>query len=177
MPATIMVSIVPNRQISQQYDGSSTANGHCIVSAGSATILQPNVFNLYPFSFVLALNWPPPPIPISSYRKDAVKISMDTFIKRFQPENYNKWRSGNDNGLHPEDIHRSRYVQRLNEFFLMYLQWNLTPSTSTFSDSMISKTKSKQNKNQERTSASKRYCRIKFSVVLICRWCLNKLYE
>lgn len=41
------------------------------------------------------------------YRKDAVKISMDTFIKRFQPENYVKWRSGNDIGPHPEDFHRS----------------------------------------------------------------------
>lgn len=42
------------------------------------------------------------------FRKDAVKISMDTFIKRFQPENYSKWRSGNDIGPHPEDMHRSR---------------------------------------------------------------------
>lgn len=42
------------------------------------------------------------------FRKDAVKISMDTFIKRFQPENYSKWRSGNDIAPHPEDMHRSR---------------------------------------------------------------------
>lgn len=41
------------------------------------------------------------------FSKDAVKISMDTFIKRFQPENYMKWRSGNDVGPHPEDSHRS----------------------------------------------------------------------
>lgn len=41
-------------------------------------------------------------------RKDAVKISMDTFIKRFQPENYSKWQSGKDIGPHPEDGHRLR---------------------------------------------------------------------
>lgn len=34
---------------------------------------------------------------------DMVKISMDTFVKRFQPENYIAWISGNDIGPHPED--------------------------------------------------------------------------
>lgn len=48
----------------------------------------------------------------TNFRKDAVKISMDTFIKRFQPENYSKWRSGNDIGPHPEDRpHRSSRSQ------------------------------------------------------------------
>ncbi|XP_031618253.1 probable lysine-specific demethylase 4B [Contarinia nasturtii] len=65
-------------------------------------------------------------------RRDAVKISMDTFIKRFQPENYTKWRSGNDIGPHPEDAHRQ-------------------------SNGSSSKSKSaKRAKNQDRLSALKR---------------------
>ncbi|XP_067626363.1 uncharacterized protein [Eurosta solidaginis] len=34
---------------------------------------------------------------------DMVKISMDTFVKRFQPERYEAWLVGNDVGRHPED--------------------------------------------------------------------------
>ncbi|XP_055692241.1 uncharacterized protein LOC129795185 [Lutzomyia longipalpis] len=33
---------------------------------------------------------------------DMVKISMDTFVKRFQPERYEAWLMGNDIGVHPE---------------------------------------------------------------------------
>lgn len=32
-----------------------------------------------------------------------VKISMDTFVKRFQPEKYDDWVNGTDIGPHPED--------------------------------------------------------------------------
>ncbi|XP_018336496.1 uncharacterized protein LOC108744991 [Agrilus planipennis] len=35
--------------------------------------------------------------------KDMVKISMDTFVKRFQPERYDKWLQGQDIGPHPEE--------------------------------------------------------------------------
>ncbi|KAK4878252.1 hypothetical protein RN001_010758 [Aquatica leii] len=35
--------------------------------------------------------------------KDMVKISMDTFVKRFQPERYEKWLQGVDIGPHPEE--------------------------------------------------------------------------
>ncbi|XP_037888428.1 serine-rich adhesin for platelets-like isoform X2 [Glossina fuscipes] len=34
---------------------------------------------------------------------DMVKISMDTFVKRFQPERYQAWLAGTDYGQHPED--------------------------------------------------------------------------
>ncbi|XP_037918326.1 uncharacterized protein LOC119656091 isoform X3 [Hermetia illucens] len=34
---------------------------------------------------------------------DMVKISMDTFVKRFQPERYEAWLEGKDIGPHPED--------------------------------------------------------------------------
>ncbi|TMW49394.1 hypothetical protein DOY81_005538, partial [Sarcophaga bullata] len=34
---------------------------------------------------------------------DMVKISMDTFVRRFQPERYQAWLEGKDFGLHPED--------------------------------------------------------------------------
>ncbi|CAG5104192.1 Similar to Kdm4B: Probable lysine-specific demethylase 4B (Drosophila melanogaster), partial [Cotesia congregata] len=34
---------------------------------------------------------------------DMVKISMDTFVKRFQPERYDLWLRGEDIGCHPED--------------------------------------------------------------------------
>lgn len=33
---------------------------------------------------------------------DMVKISMDTFVKRFQPERYDLWLKGQDMGCHPE---------------------------------------------------------------------------
>ncbi|XP_076674562.1 lysine-specific demethylase 4B isoform X2 [Andrena cerasifolii] len=35
--------------------------------------------------------------------KDMVKISMDTFVKRFQPQRYELWLRGEDIGPHPED--------------------------------------------------------------------------
>ncbi|XP_011269922.2 uncharacterized protein LOC105259589 isoform X2 [Camponotus floridanus] len=38
-----------------------------------------------------------------SCSKDMVKISMDTFVKRFQPERYDLWLRGEDIGPHPED--------------------------------------------------------------------------
>lgn len=34
---------------------------------------------------------------------DMVKISMDTFVKRFQPDRYDDWINGRDIGPHPED--------------------------------------------------------------------------
>uniref|UniRef100_A0A182NZJ9 [histone H3]-trimethyl-L-lysine(9) demethylase n=1 Tax=Anopheles epiroticus TaxID=199890 RepID=A0A182NZJ9_9DIPT len=34
---------------------------------------------------------------------DMVKILMDTFVKRFQPERYESWMDGSDFGPHPED--------------------------------------------------------------------------
>ncbi|XP_066996796.2 uncharacterized protein [Anabrus simplex] len=35
--------------------------------------------------------------------RDMVKISMDTFVKRFQPDRYHLWLQGKDIGAHPED--------------------------------------------------------------------------
>lgn len=35
--------------------------------------------------------------------KDMVRISMDCFVKRFQPEKYEAWMNGTDIGPHPED--------------------------------------------------------------------------
>lgn len=35
--------------------------------------------------------------------KDMVRISMDTFVKRFQPEKYDSWMDGTDIAAHPED--------------------------------------------------------------------------
>uniref|UniRef100_A0A1A9W6X7 [histone H3]-trimethyl-L-lysine(9) demethylase n=1 Tax=Glossina brevipalpis TaxID=37001 RepID=A0A1A9W6X7_9MUSC len=36
-------------------------------------------------------------------RNDMVKISMETFVKRFQPERYENWLRGIDYGCHPEE--------------------------------------------------------------------------
>jgi len=38
---------------------------------------------------------------------DNVKINMDIFVKRIQPERYELWRTGNDVGYHPEDPTRN----------------------------------------------------------------------
>lgn len=51
-------------------------------------------------------------------RKDGVKISMDTFVKRFQPERYPFWKEGKDIGHHPEDdqsklYHKNRDTSKL----------------------------------------------------------------
>lgn len=40
---------------------------------------------------------------VCNCRPDMVKISMDTFVRRFQPESYEKWLRGEDYGYHPED--------------------------------------------------------------------------
>ncbi|XP_074643622.1 lysine-specific demethylase 4C-like isoform X2 [Tubulanus polymorphus] len=42
-------------------------------------------------------------------RQDGVKISMDCFVKLFQPERYDLWRAGKDIGAHPEDDQRKLY--------------------------------------------------------------------
>uniref|UniRef100_A0A8D9A3S0 [histone H3]-trimethyl-L-lysine(9) demethylase n=1 Tax=Cacopsylla melanoneura TaxID=428564 RepID=A0A8D9A3S0_9HEMI len=39
-------------------------------------------------------------------KTDNVKISMDTFVKRFQPDRYDLWLQGKDVGPHPEDPSR-----------------------------------------------------------------------
>ncbi|KAH8367154.1 hypothetical protein KR084_005008 [Drosophila pseudotakahashii] len=36
-------------------------------------------------------------------RSDMVKISMETFVRRFQPERYENWLRGQDIGCHPEE--------------------------------------------------------------------------
>lgn len=38
--------------------------------------------------------------------KDSLAISMDTFVKRFQPHQYDSWLKGEDFGYHPEDINK-----------------------------------------------------------------------
>ncbi|XP_076307338.1 lysine-specific demethylase 4A-like [Tachypleus tridentatus] len=38
-----------------------------------------------------------------SCRKDNVKISMDVFVRKFQPDRYTLWKEGKDMGCHPED--------------------------------------------------------------------------
>jgi len=41
--------------------------------------------------------------------KDTVKINMDTFVKRIQPEKYELWLQGKDIGCHPEDPNQRMY--------------------------------------------------------------------
>ena len=36
-----------------------------------------------------------------------VKISMDTFVERFQPDRYELWLQGKDVGPHPEEPNRN----------------------------------------------------------------------
>lgn len=40
---------------------------------------------------------------ICKCRSDMVKISMETFVRRFQPERYDNWLKGEDYGCHPEE--------------------------------------------------------------------------
>lgn len=42
-------------------------------------------------------------------RKDGVKISMDTFVQRFQPDKYPLWKEGKDIAPHPEDDQSKLY--------------------------------------------------------------------
>lgn len=37
-----------------------------------------------------------------------VKINMDLFVQRFQPDRYEKWKEGKDYGCHPEDPHHHK---------------------------------------------------------------------
>lgn len=41
--------------------------------------------------------------------EDGVKIEMDCFVKRYQPERYALWKEGRDVAPHPEDDHRKLY--------------------------------------------------------------------
>ena len=43
---------------------------------------------------------------ISASRDDMVRISMDTFVRRLQPDRYELWKEGKDMGHHPEDKSR-----------------------------------------------------------------------
>ena len=41
-----------------------------------------------------------------------VQISMDCFVKRFQPERYDLWKAGKDVQPHPEDDTRKLYAHK-----------------------------------------------------------------
>lgn len=51
-------------------------------------------------------------------RKDVVRINMDTFVKRFQPDKYDLWKQGKDYGCHPEDKSKFCYAPAPDSFFL-----------------------------------------------------------
>lgn len=44
-----------------------------------------------------------------------VRISMDTFVKRFQPEKYENWLKGLDTGPHPESSSKNASPVQSNE--------------------------------------------------------------
>lgn len=41
---------------------------------------------------------------------------MDTFIKRFQPERYDKWKLGEDIGPHPEELNKPSPIKYVDIF-------------------------------------------------------------
>lgn len=45
-------------------------------------------------------------------RNDMVKISMETFVKRFQPDRYDNWLMGKDLGHHPEEPERFTFAPK-----------------------------------------------------------------
>ncbi|XP_045126574.1 protein piccolo-like isoform X2 [Portunus trituberculatus] len=61
-------------------------------------------------------------------RTDMVKISMDTFVKRFQPERYELWLAGKDIGPHPEDPTRSSAAAQPSLNDVLCNKKNVTPS-------------------------------------------------
>ncbi|XP_042238661.1 uncharacterized protein LOC121877084 isoform X2 [Homarus americanus] len=61
-------------------------------------------------------------------RGDMVKISMDTFVKRFQPERYELWLAGKDIGPHPEDPSRSSAAAQPSINDVLCNKKNVTPS-------------------------------------------------
>lgn len=73
-----------------------------IVNAGKCDFLLQHLH-----SVVLYVCWFLP----CACSRDTVKISMDTFIKRFQPDVYEKWRMGEDHGPHPEELNRTSPVK------------------------------------------------------------------
>lgn len=48
-------------------------------------------------------------------RNDGVKIQMDTFVRRFQPEKYALWKKGKDIAAHPEDDQSKLYHSKAGE--------------------------------------------------------------
>ncbi|KAK8753965.1 hypothetical protein OTU49_005026 [Cherax quadricarinatus] len=61
-------------------------------------------------------------------RGDMVKISMDTFVKRFQPDRYELWLAGKDIGPHPEDPTRSSAAAQPSINDVLCNKKNVTPS-------------------------------------------------
>lgn len=60
--------------------------------------LQVSIYTLYSNLVLLKQTASRP-----KFSSDMVKISMDTFVKRFQPDKYDDWINGTDMGPHPED--------------------------------------------------------------------------
>ncbi|XP_067630143.1 probable lysine-specific demethylase 4A [Eurosta solidaginis] len=67
-------------------------------------------------------------------RKDMVKISMETFVQRFQPDHYENWLKGIDYGCHPEEPGRiyPAPAPTLNKYsYITSLHKGRRPSEST----------------------------------------------
>jgi hypothetical protein len=85
----IMALIVLRARILHPKDGSNTEREHLI-----AIVERVKIQNLKNFRI---LNH------FCGFILDMVKISMETFVRRFQPEKYQNWIEGNDWGEHPEE--------------------------------------------------------------------------
>lgn len=55
-------------------------------------------------------------------RKDGVKISMDCFVRRFQPDRYDLWKVGKDVAPHPEDDRSKLYKHKYVFFCCFFLK-------------------------------------------------------
>lgn len=91
----IMVSIVQNQRISQCHAGWNMVNVLTNAIAGKILLKYQLV--------VCCLSTIENNTHITFYSSDMVKISMDTFVKRFQRDKYDAWINGQDIGPHPED--------------------------------------------------------------------------
>ena len=63
-----------------------------------------------------------------------VRINMNCFVKKLQPEKFEQWKKGEDTELHPEDDSGKKGISKLSEYEVLLQN---IPSASTLCCKLI----------------------------------------
>ena len=56
-------------------------------------------------------------------QRDMVKISMDCFVSKYQPERFELWKEGKDYAPHPEDDQKKLYKYQRKPWVYLYIKY------------------------------------------------------